>query len=365
MGLRMRKSFSVCKGVRVNLSGSGVGMSVGTKGLRHSIHSSGRRTNTVGIPGTGISYVSSSGSASRKYNSQAYANRQNVQTQRQQEKLNELEYNRYKVMEYNALIEVIKSIHKECDEQINWTEIQKSHAPFDINYPGISEKIAINQLNNYKPKFLEKIFKKKLEIKISDLQKRIELAKNNDREDYSNWEKLVGFSNLVLQGNIDAYFAVIADMNPLDDLLEFGSDFEFGADSSDILQVEFRVKSETTVPSYSLSQTKTGKLSSKNLTKTTYYDLVQDYVSSCSIRIARDMFALLPLNTVIVHAVDTVLNSATGYNEDVTILSVSFDKNTLNSLNFNTIDPSDSLINFKHNMKFMKTSGLKSVDRVL
>lgn len=57
MGLRVRKSFTIAKGVLVTVGKTGVGMSVGTRGLRHSIHSSGRRTSSIGIPGSGISYV--------------------------------------------------------------------------------------------------------------------------------------------------------------------------------------------------------------------------------------------------------------------------------------------------------------------
>ena len=62
------------------------------------------------------------------------------------------------------------------------------------------------------------------------------------------------------------------------------------------------------------------------MTKTKYYDIVQDYVCSCSIRVARDLMALLPVGQVIVHAVDEVLNTSTGYKEEITILSVSYDK---------------------------------------
>ena len=45
------------------------------------------------------------------------------------------------------------------------------------------------------------------------------------------------------------------------------------------LEVEFRVKSNSKLyPKEVLSLTKTGKLSRKAMTKTQYYDLVQDYV---------------------------------------------------------------------------------------
>lgn len=66
MGFRMRKSFRVAKGVRLNVSKSGIGVSAGVRGARVSLHSSGRRTTTVGIPGSGLSYVSTSGGGKRR-----------------------------------------------------------------------------------------------------------------------------------------------------------------------------------------------------------------------------------------------------------------------------------------------------------
>jgi tetratricopeptide (TPR) repeat protein len=56
MGFRLYKSVSLGKGVRLNLSKTGVGVSAGIPGLRYSVHSSGRRTKTVGLPGTGVYY---------------------------------------------------------------------------------------------------------------------------------------------------------------------------------------------------------------------------------------------------------------------------------------------------------------------
>ena len=61
MGLRFRKSIKLGGGAKLNIGKKSVGMSVGGKGARYSVNSSGRRTKSVGIPGTGLSYVSTSG----------------------------------------------------------------------------------------------------------------------------------------------------------------------------------------------------------------------------------------------------------------------------------------------------------------
>lgn len=61
MGLRFRKSIKIAKGVRVNFNKKSVGVTLGTKGFHHTINTSGRRTTSVGLPGTGLYYSKSSG----------------------------------------------------------------------------------------------------------------------------------------------------------------------------------------------------------------------------------------------------------------------------------------------------------------
>lgn len=78
---------------------------------------------------------------------------------------------------------------------------------------------------------------------------------------------------------------------------------------------------------------------------------MQDYICSVCIRIARDMFALLPVAHTLVHA---VLSSNT-------IISVDFDRVNLSKVKFGYIDPSDTLSLFKHNMNYNDGSGFAPV----
>jgi len=78
MGFRMRKSIRVVPGLRVNLTKTGIGMSVGGRGMRYSVHSSGRHTGSVGLPGTGLSYVVSKGGSRRPGQIHAVAARANA-----------------------------------------------------------------------------------------------------------------------------------------------------------------------------------------------------------------------------------------------------------------------------------------------
>lgn len=69
MGFRFRKSFKVAKGVRLNVSKSGISTTVGKRGMSANLSKRGTRIN-MGIPGTGLSYHTNiSGEKGKKHTS--------------------------------------------------------------------------------------------------------------------------------------------------------------------------------------------------------------------------------------------------------------------------------------------------------
>lgn len=78
MGFRFRKSFKIAPGVRLNIGKKSVGISAGVKGARVSVNSSGRKTTTVGLPGTGLSYSKTEKIGGRKTTTRS-ASANNVQ----------------------------------------------------------------------------------------------------------------------------------------------------------------------------------------------------------------------------------------------------------------------------------------------
>lgn len=61
MGLRFRKSIKIAPGVKFNINKKSVGLTFGKRGAHYTINSKGKKTASVGIPGTGLSYTTSSG----------------------------------------------------------------------------------------------------------------------------------------------------------------------------------------------------------------------------------------------------------------------------------------------------------------
>ncbi len=370
MGLRFHKSISIMKGVKLNLSKSAVGVSVGTKGLHYSINTKGRNTATVGLPGTGLSY-SKSFTLGKKKKSTSEATKKKEELKKQKEELaakkaeqkaTELEENSLKAAEFENYCALIKSVHKECDNDIDWKGAAEAPPPFVKGQPGPREKEAQKALDEYKPGLAGKLFG---DAKAREkLDSALEEAKKEDAREFAEWQEGYKLAQRIMDGDIDAYLEAIAEANPFEDLVEYGSGFEFGTDDPSVMEVEFAVKSDEVVPKTQVTVLKSGKLSEKELTKTAYYDLEQDYVCSCAVRLAREIFAILPVGGVIVHAVDTVLDTSTGNDVETTILSVLFEREKFETANFDRIDPSDFVNSFTCNMKFTKTAGFKPVKRL-
>lgn len=92
-----------------------------------------------------------------------------------------------------------------------------------------------------------------------------------------------------------------------------------------------------------------------------FNELYQDYVASVALKVAGDMFQILPLQEVYVTCEAEMLNSMTGHKESTPILSVQFVRRTFERLNLKSIDPSDSMSNFNHVMSFSKTKGFSAI----
>lgn len=64
MGFRFRKSFKIAPGVKLNLNKKSAGLTFGGKGAHFTMNTKGKNTTSVGVPGTGLYYTSTSGGGS-------------------------------------------------------------------------------------------------------------------------------------------------------------------------------------------------------------------------------------------------------------------------------------------------------------
>lgn len=297
----------------------------------------------------------SAASRNREYQKQLKA-KQKEQTLQQSQKM---------VDEYTILVEDVQTIHVECEAPIDWSELANREAPFEQGSIGPNEVEAQQAYDNYRPNVLGKLFKAIDDGSKTKLANAIIEAHQKDIEEYDTWQHEKDVAEKVLSGDLDIYSNVIDEIEPLSEIDEYVSYTDIQVISKDIVEVEFGTKIAEVVPNYVLSVLKSGGLSEKQMPKGEYNQLVQDHICSCALRIAREIFALLPVEHVLVHATDNPIDTSTGNPIDVFLLSVDFNRTTIDKINFDEIDPSDSMQNFACNMKFTKLFGLKPVNKII
>lgn len=293
--------------------------------------------------------------------------------QKQLEKMQELERATYEVQVYENHLDVLLSVHKECGNPWDWESIHDSEPPVKPARSNSLELAAQAELGRYKPGVMDKLLKR-ADSRRERLVLAVEEAKQADEEKYQKaledhkrefleWGKITELAGKILADEPDAHLEAIQEIDPFSEINQLGSfiNFQF---KGDLIEATLHVNGEEVIPSESKALLKSGKLSVKKMTKSNFYELYQDYVCASILRVARELFALLPIEMVLVTAIGPLLNTQTGHMEEQPILSVAMPRKTLENINFDMIDPSDSMVNFVHRMNFMKTKGFAKVERI-
>ena len=252
--------------------------------------------------------------------------------------------------------------------------MKNEKAPVEPLLKYIKKEAAEFILNNFRPNFFHKIFnrvEKKKQFLLNNIEKakiideqNYEQHKINYKKEYTEWNEQVELAINILNNDEKSFLNVIQEINPFDEINNLGTKLEFKLNNN-CLCIDLNVYSQNIIPTKSKNLLKSGKLSLKDIPKNQYNEIYQDYVCSAILRVAREIFALLPIDKVIITAEDELLNKSTGHKELLPIVSVLIFKETFETLNLDLIDTSDSMLNFVHNMDFKKTTGFKAIDKIL
>lgn len=277
------------------------------------------------------------------------------------------------VASYNDYISVIQSIHHDANDPVDWTAIQQEPPPKIPSPASDQEHMAQAALDSYQPSFFDKLFKLS-PAKILRLEGAVVTARQQDQmlaidrqNDYNrqciDWQERQHLAKQVLAKNSDVYSQVLEAFTPFEGISHLGSGLGFTF-TSDHIEVDLQVNTAEVIPDFVVTQLASGKLSRKALPISKFNELYQDYVCGCLLRVAREIQAHLPVSQVVVHALVDQFNSSTGLREKQVIVSAAMPRAILSRLNFTALDPSDSMQNFSHTMKFTKSGGFQGVDRV-
>lgn len=263
-------------------------------------------------------------------------------------KLSALEQARLDVEAHENALEVLLSVHKEQSAPIEWAKFATGLPPHPPVRLGRHEFAAV------------------LRHGIAELEKAAEIgnaaaeqARVLDEREYqaaiesydselAEWERMRGLAKRVLAGDSGAYSEAISEFSSLGELAHLGSSVHITVQSPKLMECVLIVNGREAIPPEVKSLTAAGKLSVKAMPKPRFHQIYQDYVCGCVLRLAREVLALLPVDHVLVTASVKATDARTGRPADLPVLSAAMSRGVIERLDFERLDPSDSMENFPH-----------------
>lgn len=206
----------------------------------------------------------------------------------------------------------------------------------DIRQP---QSVQINDTNMQERKQIEFTIRSIYGKNIGKLDWLSVLRKPLTSDSPDEFKEIKSISHRVLSGDTESYGQALNLFHPFSEILAFGCKLEFNAINSDTVSFHFLVNSQQALPRLS------------TFTPQVRNTLLQDFICGIALSIARDAFYLLPVKTIYIDAEDY----------DMDILSVCFDIETFATLDLETVDASNSILLFRHEMSWSIQNGFSPI----
>lgn len=274
---------------------------------------------------------------------------------KEQAKLSTQQQARLEVDALENALEVLLSVHKGGSPALDWRQVLNEPPPLPPVRQCVKELLARWEASKRGCKFLEGAEDAR---GVDEAEFRDECGRFHIRMD--EWHRLRGIAGGVLGGDGKAYIDALLEMNPFEEIRVLGSALHFTVHSRSVLEANLKVSGKQTIPAEIKSLTSSGKLSVKSMPRVRFQEIYQDYVCSCALRVAREVFALLPVDLLLLTALAERVDPGTGKAEDQPVLSVVFGRAQLEAVDFERIDSSDAVERFQHRGDFKASRKLEA-----
>jgi hypothetical protein len=252
---------------------------------------------------------------------------------KQRAKLSAIEQARLEVETYESRVELLRSVHKEQGEQWDWPAIAASLPPPHPQKNSFHERKA-NQRFTVVPAEKKESAQRMLEQARLQDEQDFQEAMQSYSEQMAEWEKLKNLARRILAGEHKAYTEALVEFNPFADISDLGSSINFTVHDAKLLECVLKVSGRQIIPAEVKTLTASEKISIKPMPKGRFHEIYLDYLCGCVLRVAREVFALLPVATVLVTAAADSFDSRSGQSVELPVLSVSAQRAIVTQLDF-------------------------------
>ena len=265
---------------------------------------------------------------------------------KEQAKLSAIEQARLEVETFENQLEVLLSVHKEQGEKWDWTAIAASLPPPRPSQSSRNEQRA-KQRAAVSPAEQRQSAEVLIEQARSKDNEEFQRASQTYSEQMAEWVKLKNLARRILSGEHKAFTETLVELNPFAEISDLGSAIHFTVHTAKLFECRLKVNGKQAIPTELKTLTPSGKVSIKPMPKGRFHEIYQDYLCGCVLRAGRELFALFPVDTILVTAVVDSLDPRTGQTAEVPVLSVAMPRAVVARLDFGQLDPSDSMENFQ------------------
>lgn len=256
---------------------------------------------------------------------------------KEQAKLSAIEQARLEVDTYESGLEVLLSVHKEQGEVWDWFELATALPPH-----------SPRRFSRHELKARQRSTNQSFDEACTQDEREFQEAVQAHRQEMAEWEKMKAIARRILAGEHKAYTEALVEFSALAEISDLGSALHFTVHGANLVECGLKVNGLQAIPSELKTLTSTGKVSVKPMPKGRFHEIHQDYVCGCVLRVAREVFALLPVETVLVTASADALDPRSGQTVGQPVLSAAIFRTALGRLDFEHLDPSDAMESFPH-----------------
>lgn len=269
-------------------------------------------------------------------------------------------------------VAVLLSVHHECSPAVDWTEVCQAQPPTLVPVDRMPLLRARNAQLAYSPSFFDRVLRRvetrrsALHAETVRVEREIRAAEARRRSEHEaairEWTQRVELAKRILGGDLGAYDLVLEDSDCFEELNESGCSVAVAWTSPDSARAAVQVPGEDVVPRDEKKINSRGKLSVKNLPATRITEIYQDFICGAALRTARELFAILPLKSVIVDVHTSLLDPSTGNIQVSPVLSVFCPREKFATIKFERADPSSVIGGLRHSMSFKRGKGMDRVE---
>jgi hypothetical protein len=300
-------------------------------------------------------------------------NREAARRYKLQEKTQQLQNAASAESDWKSYVNVLKTLHIDHSDMINWDTISDEPKPMEPIREFKQEEMAKWQLDIFQPSFFDKLLGL-TEKKIKNLTDLLEQARKRDKSiheaklsnfasELKDWNVMQSIALGIKRKDVQAYKDALDFFKPFDEISQLGKELRLNL-NEEYIDIEFDTFADGIIPTFELSLTSTGKLSRKDMSLTKFNDLYFEHICSCAIRIAKEISILFPVSHIVITVISKDLDKATGHNANSAVLSFLTTPDKIEQLNLETIQPSETIKSFIHNLKFTKSNGFSPVPKI-